>query len=180
MKKFELKHVCSYPMGKNGVGVRLPKHQIRYGQYHVYKLNGVSIGPKGELGIELLMPDDDIITSYVFDINKCKLILRPMSDLTKEIEVNGEKFVPMEWFMKEYRPLIIKGKKIDRPICVTGSLPKDNLVANYKDWIAPYFSFRAKIFEENEYQVIEQLFEWHFDVFGLIDKGLAIDINSLS
>lgn len=24
------------------------------------------------------------------------------------------------------------------------------------------------------------LFEWHFDVFGLIDKGLAIDINTLN
>ena len=25
----------------------------------------------------------------------------------------------------------------------------------------------------------ECLFEWHFDVFGLIEKGLAIDINTL-
>jgi hypothetical protein len=32
-----------------------------------------------------------------------------------------------------------------------------------------------------EYQeVISKLFEWHFDVFGLIEKGLAIDINTLS
>lgn len=29
------------------------------------------------------------------------------------------------------------------------------------------------------YGLIEQLFEWHFDVFGLIEKGLAIDINTL-
>ena len=25
----------------------------------------------------------------------------------------------------------------------------------------------------------QKLFEWHFDVFGLIDAGLAIDINTL-
>lgn len=27
-------------------------------------------------------------------------------------------------------------------------------------------------------QLFNKLFEWHFDVFGLIDKGLAIDINN--
>jgi hypothetical protein len=26
----------------------------------------------------------------------------------------------------------------------------------------------------------QKLFEWHFDVFGLIEKGLAVDINTLS
>ena len=30
---------------------------------------------------------------------------------------------------------------------------------------------------KNDY---EKLFEWHFDIFGLIEKGLAIDINTLS
>lgn len=30
-----------------------------------------------------------------------------------------------------------------------------------------------------EYEVMVMLFKNHFDVFGLIDKGLAIDINSL-
>lgn len=29
------------------------------------------------------------------------------------------------------------------------------------------------------YIVIQKLLEWHFDVFGLIEKGLAIDINTL-
>jgi hypothetical protein len=29
-------------------------------------------------------------------IEKIKPILRPLSDLTKEIEVNGEKFIPIE------------------------------------------------------------------------------------
>jgi alanyl-tRNA synthetase len=28
--------------------------------------------------------------------------------------------------------------------------------------------------------VFEKLFKMHFDVFGLIDKGLAIDINTLT
>ncbi len=29
------------------------------------------------------------------------------------------------------------------------------------------------------YEMIEYLFSQHFDVFGLIDKGLAVDINTL-
>ena len=28
--------------------------------------------------------------------------------------------------------------------------------------------------------IVLQLFEWHFDVFGLIEKGIAIDINTLN
>ena len=33
--------------------------------------------------------------------------------------------------------------------------------------------------ENTEYQFIERMIELHFDVFGLIEKGLAIDINTL-
>ena len=29
------------------------------------------------------------------------------------------------------------------------------------------------------YTIVQKLLEWHFDVFGLIDAGLAIDINTL-
>ena len=29
------------------------------------------------------------------------------------------------------------------------------------------------------YIEVVKLFEWHFDVFGLIPEGLAIDINTL-
>lgn len=32
---------------------------------------------------------------------------------------------------------------------------------------------------KNQYESMCRLFEWHFDVFGLIEKGLAIDINTL-
>lgn len=69
-----------------------------------------------------------------------KLILRPLSDLTKEIEVNGEKFVPRSKFF---------GNPLDY------------------------------IITKNSYEVVQQLISWHFDIFGLIDAGLAIDINTL-
>jgi len=31
----------------------------------------------------------------------------------------------------------------------------------------------------SSYEVVENLLELHFDIFGLIDAGLAVDINSL-
>lgn len=30
------------------------------------------------------------------------------------------------------------------------------------------------------YDMFKKLFEWHFDIFGLIEAGLAIDINELN
>ena len=30
------------------------------------------------------------------------------------------------------------------------------------------------------YQMIKILLEWHVDIFGLIDKGLAIEINTIT
>lgn len=75
-----------------------------------------------------------------------KLILRPLSDLTKEVEHNGERFVPNDKLLEFY------GEEIDN------------------------YSLPLKL---NSYILIQQLFEWHFDVFGLIEKGLAIDINTL-
>ena len=30
------------------------------------------------------------------------------------------------------------------------------------------------------YGVVEKLLEWHFDIFGLLEKGLAVDINTIN
>ena len=85
-------------------------------------------------------------------------ILKPLSDLTKEIDINGEKFIPAEEIYnncecdaeREYYELLEEG--------LTG--------IEEKSLYAPY-------------TIIEQLLEWHFDIFGLIENGLAININEL-
>lgn len=83
-----------------------------------------------------------------------KPILRPLSDLTKEIEHNGEKFVPIE--------------KIGLNSC---SFFHTTYLVNKNG-----YEFEIKKIPYNEFQ---KLFEWHFDVFGLIEKGEAIDINTI-
>lgn len=90
------------------------------------------------------------------DVNfyKIKLILFPLDCLTKEIEVNGEKFVPIDfiykiWFEKglfDFSKSILKNK-----ICLyTESMP---------------------------YWLVQLLLEWKFDIFGLIERCLAIAVT---
>lgn len=100
-----------------------------------------------------------------------KIILRPLSDLTEEIEHNVEEFIPLDELTEGHT--------------VRFSLP------NYsEDWDnRTYYSFDKYIEEWINGDVhhlnfipfgfIQKLYEWHFDVHGLIEKGLAIDINTL-
>jgi len=78
-----------------------------------------------------------------------KPILRPLSDLTKEIEVNGELLIPTSYLLESTGFEII----------------------DYKDSIDDI--------SELPYNIISKLCEWHFDIFSLLEKKLAIDINTL-
>lgn len=107
--------------------------------------------------IMVLSPFNDYGRS---NIKNCKPILRPLSDLTKEIDHNGEKFIPTELLDSE-----------DYPIDFFVDTKYEYMV----DWIENYQEEHHLLFFP--WGLINQLFEWHFDVFGLIEKGLAIDIN---
>ncbi len=149
MKKLELKHIVGY----------LPYNlKVKSGNVNLIRT----------LNIEIDENFRDIITlnNLITGIGH-KPILRPLSDLTKEIEVNGEKFVPIEWFeigedsndSEEYDHGNIKLiKTLER-------ISKFNISNDIL--FLPH-------------GVVQKLYEWHFDVHGLIEKGLAIDINTLS
>lgn len=80
-----------------------------------------------------------------------KPILCPLSDLTKEIEHNGRTFVPYET-----KVLVDFMTEVEGMDCLCE--------CDHDISINPDVS----------YYVITALIEWHFDVFGLIDAGLAI------
>jgi len=89
-----------------------------------------------------------------YAIEHIKPNLRPLSDLTKEIEENGEKFVPLNEILNcEYY----------------GSSDLKYMVLNNN-----FYSIKGL-----GYETFQKLLEWKFDVFGLIEKGEAIDINTL-
>lgn len=86
--------------------------------------------------------------------NSCNPLLHPLSDLTKEIDIDfsDEKFIPFEVLNR----LITPHNKFSE---IGLHSQAENLTLRYNS--------------------MQKLFEWHFDVFGLIESGLAIDINTL-
>lgn len=87
------------------------------------------------------------------------LILRPLSDLLKEIEYNGEKFVPLDELQGIYF---------------------ENHCDAYDEYIehlvdAPKWAILAQA----PYEILQVILQWKFDVFSLIPEGLAVDVNTL-
>ena len=90
--------------------------------------------------------------------NECTPILYP-HDLTKEIEYNGEKFLPTVWFRDNYY-----------------------LFGIQKDDMLQLISMYLYVFNRNDSApdwFTSKLYEWKIDVNGLITQGLAIDKNTL-
>lgn len=79
-------------------------------------------------------------------IESIKPLLRPLSDLASEIEHNGERFVPMDEVHLHHNFSVLK---------------TDNLQSDPTRY---------------PYTVVEFLISLHFDVFGLIERGLALPI----
>lgn len=82
-----------------------------------------------------------------------KPLLLPMSSLYTEITHNGKTFIPqkeLDWgSWNDEIGYIVSAEYGENP----------RVAINVLDFIDDYY----------------KLLEWHFDVFGLIDKGLAID-----
>ena len=101
--------------------------------------------------------------SYGFiELDEFDFICRPLTDLTKPIEHNGEKFVPIEnlkdVFMLEWCDLF-----------------DDSIDAILE--FAKYNNFKK--IEYLPFCIVQKLVEWKFDIAGLIEKGEAIDVNTL-
>jgi len=102
-------------------------------------------------------------------IENIQPILRPLSDLTKEIRIQGVNrglfFIPASDLFRFYDPKKT-GLEID--------LSEQGII---ELWIADY---KTGVIDETlilgDYM---KLFKWHFDVFGLIPEGLAIDVNTI-
>ena len=87
-----------------------------------------------------------------------KPILYPLSDLTKEIQHNGLKIVPLSEIIEDER-CNSDVQHLSRMIL---NMDMKELCLNYPFW------------------VVQKLVEWHFDVALLIEKGQAVNINMFS
>jgi len=112
------------------------------------------------------------ITNYEDDEWKInyKLHLRPLSDVGEEMIFNGETFIPMQR-LGEMHPTFgnspfVLDKQDGFMVCVGGNI----------GFCTVWYDERNM---KNEYWVVQQLLEWGFDVFGLIEAGHAIDVNTV-
>ena len=84
-------------------------------------------------------------------------ILYPLSDLTKEIQHQGKKIVPLSEIIEDDR-CNSDVQHLSRMIL---NMDIKELCLNYPFW------------------VVQKLVEWHFDIALLIEKREAININTL-
>lgn len=138
-------------------------------------------------GLKVLRVNDNIIINYFgihyvneFDRNDPEIdyhpILHPLSDLTKEIEHKGERFVP-----------IVELAKISYPErYVSLYVYRDGIIRaeiDFEDYyVHLYFDGKDFVSDssiQNQFKLFQKLIEWHFDIAGLIEKGEAIDVNTL-
>lgn len=105
--------------------------------------------------------ETSVVEGFNYDNNvktdKLKPILHPLTDLIKEIEYNGEVFIPIN---KLYH--------LDMLRCDISLFEFINL-----DTVADHIYSNKFL----EFTLI--LAKWHFDIAKLIDKGEAIDVNTL-
>lgn len=132
--------------------------------YAAYKLKVIYEGIEcGLEGFDLHLKNTVIVERINVNLKEIKPILRPISDLDKEIEINGKKFIPINKLEDEF-PDSIKYKNTDKWRYI--KLMCDDGTECYNLLAIPL-------------EAIQLLTKWHFDVFNLINNELAIDINTL-
>lgn len=94
-------------------------------------------------------------------------ILRPLSDMTKE-------------YINEYELSFIEHIYCESWMAGGYDLTENKFEYKItsKEDDSELFIYRMKPLT-NMYWVVQEMFRYHFDVFGLIEKGLAIDANKL-
>lgn len=122
----------------------------------IFKVNGSRKIPSGKISI---LTND----THIGFLQEIQLVLRPLSDLSKEIEHNGQKFVPIE-ILKEIFNCNIEDFDIDEKLNL-------NVFNRFE-----YFNIAFTDILE----MIEKLHSWLFDTQGLIEAGLAVNYNEIN
>jgi hypothetical protein len=94
-----------------------------------------------------------------YESNQFKLALRPISDLTTNITINGESFMPTCWLRDNHFQF---------------NVTKEDMEQLIKMFLHIFTSY-----ESAPAWFLNKLYEWHFDIHGLIKYGLAINIKDL-
>lgn len=167
--KLELKHLDFVNNGKVRL-IRLPHWDFNNVNLQDCELSFNAVSKEPFLRYE----------NVTFGLDQIKVYKRQLSDLTKEIEVNGEKFVPIVELAKLFHTVKSAVTHFSNIVNAGFYGASVNCHIENDDSRFTYYQLRNDEFVlSNTYQEVQKLLEWHFDVFGLIEQGLAIDINTL-
>jgi len=114
--------------------------------------------------------------SWKFIGERHKIILRPLSDLYKIITHNGKEIVPIVELAKICTKLN-NGWKLDSKYNNCARNQRTGLLFSYNEEGFATLPTQYQIF--NQYQLFDYLHELKIDYRGLVDAGLAIDVNTL-
>lgn len=126
---------------------------------------------------------------YTVKITDTKPLLLPLSYLTKEITHEGLTFVPMvalfnlRFASGAYNILSLNESSNIHDMVISWDNVqsiKSTFYYNIKDYS---FGLLEKNMHQRlpfQHQMFQKLHEWHFDIHGLIDKGLAIDNSTIN
>ena len=136
--------------------------------YLPYGLKAYTLFQDGKNTIPLTKDVDCYnVMSFVQNDTNYKIVLHPISDISQLFN----QFVDVMKFGKEYKShLFFEEKpltKLTDLFIIKSKLAVELSINKAQPLTAPYLA-------------IEVLLKNHFDVFGLIDAGLAIDINQIS
>lgn len=106
-----------------------------------------------------------------YEIGKFKPLLRPMSDLTRKLTIEGEEKIPIVCLAEIAFP--DKTWHLENNYAISFTTGK-------RDFIFIKGEFISKGYNYNSIQLFQWLFKHKFDVFGLIESGAAIDVNTLT
>jgi len=98
------------------------------------------------------------------NLTEIKPLLRNLSLLSTEIDVNGKKFIPIN----ELNFLIDEFGNANPTIVIV-----DGFGGFHFEW---YAGTKISIRRSVPFNFYQKLFEWHFDLFGLIKNGLATEV----
>lgn len=126
--------------------------------YEPLNIYSIDSEAEGKHEIDIGHSYNQTISTFFSNI---KPILHPLTDLTKEITIKGETFVPLVRIQEE-----MKYYQAVKYRCTN-----DFGIFLYLD-----AAYELGV----DLKAYEYLLEWNFDVDGLIEKGLAIDVNTLN
>lgn len=138
----------------------------------------ISIATKsGYEHLDFLDANDDMIAELcMIHVEDVKPLLRPLSDLTKEIEHNGEKFVAglmlVDPDKKDWGKMVCEYYRPFRGM-------ETEYIRVVHEELGEIIAINPKNAGHLPYNIFKHLLALHFDVFGLIPQGLAIDLNSI-